>query len=149
MTEDTERVFARAHGRRCVHDACDGGKRVLPRPRMHDVDTPLDVLRARLVEFNGAREWARFHNPKDLATALTVEAGELLELFLWRRPDTSDLPDRQRLEAECADVLICLVNLANATGIDLMAAAEQKLAHNALKYPVEKARGNAKKYDDL
>jgi len=116
---------------------------------MRDADTPLEVLRARLAEFNTAREWGRFHNPKDLATALTVEAGELLELFLWRRPELADLPDRQRLEHECADVLICLVNLASATGIDLMAAAEQKLALNAAKYPVEKARGNAKKYDDL
>lgn len=116
---------------------------------MHDADTPLDVLRLRLVEFNTARDWAQFHNPKDLATALTVEAGELLELFLWRRPDPSDQPARTRLEEECADILICLVNLANAAGIDLMAAAERKLAQNAAKYPVDKARGSARKYDDL
>jgi len=118
---------------------------------MHDVDTPLAVLSARLAEFNAARDWGRYHNPKDLATALSVEASELLELFLWKRPtfEAEDLPPRERLAAECADVLICLVNLTRALGIDLMAAAADKIAVNDAKYPVERARGNAKKYTEL
>ncbi|MFO0748765.1 MAG: nucleotide pyrophosphohydrolase [Myxococcota bacterium] len=116
---------------------------------MNDADTPLAALKERLAEFNAAREWQRFHNPKDVATALAVEAGELLELFLWRRPDGDDLPERQRLEDEAADVLICLANLANALGLDLMAAAQAKLARNGERYPVDKARGNAKKWDEL
>lgn len=116
---------------------------------MEDATTPIAALRARLAEFNAAREWGRFHNPKDVATALAVEAGELLELFLWRRPELADLPDRDRLADEAADVLICLANFANATGLDLMAAVERKIARNEARYPVEKARGNAKKYDEL
>ncbi|MCC6623967.1 MAG: nucleotide pyrophosphohydrolase [Deltaproteobacteria bacterium] len=118
---------------------------------MHDADTPLAVLSSRLAEFNAARDWGRFHNPKDLATALAIEASELLELFLWKPAshEPADWPARARLEAECADVLICLVNLARTLGVDLMAAAEDKLAHNADKYPVERARGSAKKYDEL
>jgi len=118
---------------------------------MSDADTPLAALSSRLADFNAAREWGRYHNPKDLATAVSVEAAELLELFLWRPAshDPADLPARVRLEAECADVLICLVNLARVAGVDLMAAAERKLAENAAKYPVERARGSAKKYDEL
>ena len=115
---------------------------------MNDATTTLAELVSALAEFNRARDWERFHTPRDLAMALSVEAAELLELFLWKAgPDA--LPEKERLEEELGDVLICLANLAARAGVDLMAAAEGKLAKNALKYPVERARGNARKWDEL
>lgn len=107
----------------------------------------LGALRAALAEFNRARDWEPFHTPRDLAMALSVEAGELLELFLWKADGA--LPDRERLREELGDVLICLVNLAARVDVDLLAAATDKLAANARKYPVATARGNAKKWDEL
>ncbi len=108
---------------------------------------PLASLAEALAAFNEAREWGRFHTPRDLAMALSVEAGELLELFLWKQgPD--DLPARERLREELGDVLICLVNLAGRLEIDLLAAARDKLAKNAERYPVERARGNAIKWTE-
>ena len=112
----------------------------------------LDTLRARLRIFIAEREWERFHNPKNLAMALVVEAGELVEQFQWLTPHEADhLRPEQRaeVELEIADVLIYLVELADRLGIDPLAAAEKKLALNAAKYPVEKARGHAAKYDKL
>ncbi len=113
---------------------------------MHDRDTALAELAERLAVFNGERDWGRFHTPRDLAMAVSIEAGELLELFLWK-PDA--MPDVGRLREELADVLICLVNLAAKVDVDLMAAASDKLAANAAKYPVERARGNAKKWSEF
>jgi len=106
--------------------------------------TPLTELGKALAEFNAAREWGRFHTPRDLAMALSIEASEVLELFLWKAQD--DLPERERLREELGDVMICLVNLAARTGIDLMAAASDKLAKNGVNYPVDKARGRADKW---
>lgn len=106
----------------------------------------MSQLAAHIAAFNQERDWGRFHTPRDLAMAVSVEAGELLELFLWK-PEV--LPERERLREELADVLICLVNLATKVDIDLMAAAADKLAKNAVKYPVERARGNAKKWSEL
>jgi len=115
---------------------------------MDDASTPLSELAAALAEFNTEREWGRFHTPRDLAMALSVEGSELLELFLWK-DGPADLPPPERLREELADVLICLVNLAGRLDIDLMAAAADKLTKNARKYPVERARGNAKKWTEL
>lgn len=111
---------------------------------MDDATTPIATLARALAEFNGARDWGRFHTPRDLAMALSIEAAEALELFLWKAE--GDVPERARLREELGDVMICLVNLAARTGIDLMAAASDKLAKNAVKYPVEKARGRADKW---
>ncbi len=113
---------------------------------MNDRDTALAELATRLAAFNDERDWGRFHTPRDLAMTVSVEAGELLELFLWK---TDELPEPARLREELADVLICLVNLAAKVDIDLMAAAADKLAANAAKYPVDRARGNAKKWTEL
>jgi dCTP diphosphatase len=115
------------------------------------IDT-IDTLRTRLRVFVAERDWDKFHNPKNLAMALVGEAGELVEHFQWLTPDEADhLPPETRaeVELEVADVLIFLVELADRLGIDPLAAAERKLALNAKKYPVEKARGSAKKYDKL
>jgi NTP pyrophosphatase (non-canonical NTP hydrolase) len=112
----------------------------------------LDTLRERLRAFVQERDWSRYHNPKNLAMALVAEAGELVEHFQWLTPEQADqlAPDvRTEVEHEIADVLIYLVELADRLGIDPLAAAEAKLAINARKYPVEKARGRATKYDKL
>ena len=112
-----------------------------------------DLVRA-VLRFRDEREWRQFHNPKDLAISITLEAAELLEQFQWKRPDEveallADAASRQRVGEEMADLLILLISLADAAGIDLVAAAEAKLAENARKYPVNRARGSAKKYDQL
>ena len=112
----------------------------------------LDTLRTRLRVFVAERDWDQFHNPKNLAMALVAEAGELVEHFQWLTPEQADhLPAETRVEVEheIADVLIFLVELADRLGVDPLAAAERKLVLNEKKYPVEKARGSAKKYDKL
>ena len=112
----------------------------------------LDALRTRLRVFVAERDWDQFHNPKNLAMALVAAAGELVEHFQWLTPAQADhLPPETRVEVEheIADVLIFLVELADRLGVDPLAAAERKLVLNEKKYPVEKARGSAKKYDKL
>jgi NTP pyrophosphatase (non-canonical NTP hydrolase) len=98
------------------------------------------------------RDWQQFHSPKNLASALIVEAGELLEHFQWMTEEHSrSLPPEKKaaVAEELADVLLYLVQFANALGIDPIAAAQAKLQANELKYPVDKARGNSKKYTEL
>jgi dCTP diphosphatase len=98
------------------------------------------------------REWDQFHSPKNLASALVVESAELLEHFQWLTEDQSrrlDSPKRDAVAAELADVLLYLLQLSGALGIDLVAAAQEKLKANALKYPVHLARGNSRKYDEF
>ncbi len=112
----------------------------------------LEALRARLAHFAGERDWDQFHNPKNLAMALAGEAGELLEHFQWLTfEQAANLPRETRAEVamEAADVLLFLVRLCDKLDIDLAAAAEKKLALNAKKYPVEKSRGRATKYNKL
>jgi NTP pyrophosphatase (non-canonical NTP hydrolase) len=112
----------------------------------------LDSLRTRLRVFVAERDWDQFHNPKNLAMALVAEAGELVEHFQWLTPEQAERLPAETLaevEHEIADVLIFLVELADRLGVDPLAAAERKLVLNEKKYPVEKARGSAKKYDKL
>ncbi len=112
----------------------------------------LETLRERLAQFAAERDWDQFHNPKNLAMAMAGEAGELIEHFQWLTPDqAANLPRAARDEValECADVLLFLVRLCDKLGIDLAAAAEKKLKLNAKKYPVEKSKGRATKYDKL
>jgi NTP pyrophosphatase (non-canonical NTP hydrolase) len=109
-------------------------------------------LRDRLRAFTREREWGRYHTPKNLAMALIVEAAELAEHFQWLTPEESQSLQhgkREQIRDELADVLIYLVELADTLEVDLVAAAQDKIAKNAQKYPVDKARGNAKKYDEL
>ena len=109
---------------------------------------PLDVegLTRRLIEFRDARNWARFHNPKDLAIGLSVEAAELVEVFLWRPPEEAD---RARIEEELADVFAFVLLLAEKYGIDLERILRRKIELNESKYPVERARDRSDKYDRL
>ncbi|MGH8702404.1 MAG: nucleotide pyrophosphohydrolase [Burkholderiales bacterium] len=112
----------------------------------------LESLRVRLAEFAAERDWEQFHNPKNLAMALAGEAGELLEHFQWLTFEQAErLPRDARADValEAADVLLFLVRLCDKLGIDLAAACEKKLALNAKKYPVDKARGRATKYNKL
>ena len=118
---------------------------------MNRIDS-IEALRTRLRVFVAERDWDQFHKPKNLAMALVDEAGELVEHFQWLTPAQADhlAPEsRVEVEHEIADVLIYLVELADRLGIDPLAAADRKLALNEKKYPVEKARGSAKKYDKL
>ena len=101
--------------------------------------------------FVAERDWERFHSPKNLARALSVEASELVELFQWLSEDESaalDDAQRRRVAEELADVLWFLVRLSDRLDIDLLEAAGRKLAENAKKYPAEKVRGQARKYTE-
>ena len=112
----------------------------------------LEELRERLRAFAAARDWDQFHSPKNLAMALAAEAGELLEVFQWLTEEQSLrlAPEAQAAASEeIADVLLYLVRLADRLGIDPFEAARAKLAKNDAKYPVEKARGHARKYTKL
>jgi NTP pyrophosphatase (non-canonical NTP hydrolase) len=112
----------------------------------------LTQLRDALREFAAERDWDQFHSPKNLASALSVEASELLEIFQWLTEEQSrNLTPEQLAHAreELADVLNYLVRLADKLDVNLMDAAREKIAQNALKYPAEKARGSMKKYSEL
>jgi NTP pyrophosphatase (non-canonical NTP hydrolase) len=111
---------------------------------MVDAETSVGQLRARVAEFVQARAWERFHVPKDLAIALSIEASELLEIFLWRdRGPPADWPVdvRRAVADELADVLIYGLSLANAVGLDVSDAIAAKLVQNEAKYPAERFRG--------
>lgn len=113
---------------------------------------PLQNLAQQLIEFSRERDWNQFHSPKNLASALVVEAGELLEPFQWLTEEESRALDPAKLEAvadEMADVLLYLIQLSTVLNIDLVAVADAKLKRNAQKYPVERARGTSKKYNEL
>jgi NTP pyrophosphatase (non-canonical NTP hydrolase) len=112
----------------------------------------LQELRDALRAFAAARDWDQFHSPKNLAVAVSVEAGELLEHFQWTAEAQSSVlpPDSAaKIEGEMADVLIYLVRLADKLEIDLLSAARRKIALNAERYPVSKAKGSSRKYTEL
>ena len=114
--------------------------------------TELESLRDELRKFAQARDWDQFHSPKNLAMALSAEAGELLEVFQWLTEEQSRrlTPEAQAAASEeIADVLLYLIRLGDQLGIDPVAAAQRKLVANAQKYPADKARGSSKKYTEL
>lgn len=122
--------------------------------RMSDVETTVSELREKILAFARERDWEKFHSPKNLSMALAGEAAELMEHFLWLDGPESvraaEDPDRaQSVRAELADVVIYALEFANVCEIDLSDAILEKLRENAAKYPVEKARGNARKYTEL
>ncbi len=111
----------------------------------------LALLGARLRTFAAARDWQQFNCPKNLAMALTGEAGELAAEFQWLTLAQSEAPEPERLariQAECADVLIYLVQLADRLGFDLIDAANAKIDRNDARYPADRVRGSARKYDE-
>jgi NTP pyrophosphatase (non-canonical NTP hydrolase) len=112
----------------------------------------LEALREEIRRFATERDWEQFHSPKNLAMGLSVEASEVLEHFQWLTGrESADLPTEKKeaLRLELADVFIYLIRLADTLDVDLVDAARDKLIVNADKYPVEKAKGIAIKYDEL
>jgi len=119
-----------------------------------DSTTTISDLKARVRAFVRERDWEQFHTPKNLSMALAAESGELMEHFLWAtgeqsRAITEDPAKRARIADELADVVIYALGFANVTDLDLASAIEAKMAANARKYPVEKARGRSDKYTEL
>ena len=112
----------------------------------------LAELQQRIISFRDARDWKQFHNPKDLAISLLLEAGELLEHFQWKNTEEvkKHLADHKNdVSDELADVLYWILLITNDLDIDVLAALSKKLDKNEVKYPVEKAKGNHKKYTEL
>jgi dCTP diphosphatase len=110
----------------------------------------LRALQQRLAAFAAARDWDQFHSPKNLAMALSVEAAELVEEFQWLTEEQSrslDAERGERVRLELADVFIYLLRMADKLDVDLMRAADDKIAHNERKYPAERVRGDSRKYD--
>lgn len=117
-----------------------------------DEATPLGEIAAAIHAFNEARDWAQYHSPRNLAMSLSVEANELLELYLWSADGGPQPPVSTRgpkVAEEAADVLITLLSFCQRANIDLAAAAQAKLARNAERYPVERARGRLEKAAEL
>ena len=112
----------------------------------------LESIQKKIISFRNERDWAQFHNPKNLAEALSIEAGELLENFLWKTTDQSrnlSAEEHKNVKEELADIFIFLTYLCEEYKIDVLAEVEKKITKNELKYPVHKAKGSAKKYTEL
>jgi dCTP diphosphatase len=113
---------------------------------------PIRDLTLQIRAFRDARDWKQFHGPKELAVALAAEAGELLQHFVWQTPEQSEQRARERRDAiagEIADVGILLLELADTIELDLADIMRAKLARNEVRYPVDKARGSNRKYNEL
>ena len=106
--------------------------------------TDLKQLKQKIHDFNEERDWMQFHSPQNLAKSIVIEAGELLECFQW-----SEDFDKEAVCEEMADVYTYLLDLSEALGVDLIEITDRKMDKNALKYPVDKARGSSVKYDKL
>lgn len=102
-----------------------------------------------LVKFRNERDWAQFHDTKNLAVALSIEAAELNELFLWKDLKESDLVDKEKIKEELADVFAYAFLLAEKQNLDVKQIVLDKIKRNGEKYPVDKAKGSAKKYNEL
>jgi len=114
-------------------------------------DAGLDELRERVKRFAVERDWEQFHSPKNLAMALSVEVAELVEHFQWLTEEQSRTLDTTRLEQvrlELADVFIYLLRISDRLGVDLLEAAADKIVLNEKKYPADRVRGSARKYDE-
>lgn len=106
----------------------------------------MDDVIARLRQFRDDRDWKQFHNPKDLSLALSIEAAELLEVFLWKNPEKANV---EKVKEELADVFAYAFLLADSYGLDVRKIMLDKIELNEIKYPVCKAKGSAKKYTEL
>ncbi|MCB0707591.1 MAG: nucleotide pyrophosphohydrolase [Saprospiraceae bacterium] len=111
--------------------------------------TDIQQITEVLLKFRDERNWAQFHDSKNLATAISIEAGELNELFLWKGIEESEQVDRQRLKEELADIFAFCFLLAEKHKFDVKEIVLEKIAANAEKYPVSKSKDTATKYTDL
>jgi NTP pyrophosphatase (non-canonical NTP hydrolase) len=109
---------------------------------MSDID---DIVNA-ITQFNRDRDWEQFHNTKDLALAINIEAGELLEQFLWKEAGNENV---DKVKEELADILTFSLLMASKYGFDVKEIMINKINNNSLKYPIDKAKGTAKKYNEL
>ena len=112
----------------------------------------IESLSAKLKKFAEERDWEQFHSPKNLASALVVEAAELLEIFQWMKEDESKKPNERTLDKvkeEIADIQIYLLRISDVMGINIQEAVKAKIEKNSAKYPIDKAKGTSKKYDEL
>jgi dCTP diphosphatase len=119
---------------------------------MNSESSEIQSIVLRLREFADNRDWEQFHSPKNLSMALAVEAGELMEIFQWLPQEDSrklEEKDMSKAAAEIADVAIYLIRLSDVMGIDLLDTIKAKIDRNEEKYPIDKARGNSKKYTDF
>lgn len=108
--------------------------------------TEIQDIINKIVAFRDERDWAQFHNSKDLALAISIEAAELNELFLWKSAEDVAV---DKVKEELADVLMFSLLLAHKHGLDIVSIIQDKLAVNEAKYPVDKSKGSAKKYTEL
>ncbi|MBO7117218.1 MAG: nucleotide pyrophosphohydrolase [Bacteroidales bacterium] len=108
--------------------------------------TDIEEILIKLRKFNLERDWDQFHNGKDLAIAISMEANELLECFLWKKPEDAKI---EKVKEELADVLNYAFQMADRYGLDIKTIMLDKLDINAKKYPVEKAKGSSNKYNEL
>jgi NTP pyrophosphatase (non-canonical NTP hydrolase) len=109
----------------------------------------LNFLKRELEKFRDARHWQQFHNTKDLALAISIESAELNELFLWKTIEESEKVDKNKIREELADVFAFSILLAGKHGFDIKEMVLEKIRKNNEKYPVEKSKGTAKKYNEL
>jgi NTP pyrophosphatase (non-canonical NTP hydrolase) len=108
--------------------------------------TDIKEIIQTLITFRNERDWEQFHNAKDLALAINIEAGELLELFLWKKPEDAD---KDKVREELADVFAFSFLLADKYGFDVRQIILDKIKQNGEKYPIDKSKGVSKKYDEL
>jgi NTP pyrophosphatase (non-canonical NTP hydrolase) len=109
----------------------------------------MKFLMSELVKFRDERDWAQFHDSKNLAIAISIEAAELNEIFLWKTPAESEKIDKNLIKEELADILTFSLLLAEKHGFDVGEIVLEKMKINAQKYPIEKSKGTAKKYNAL
>ncbi len=109
----------------------------------------LQNITSQILKFRDARDWKQFHNPKDMALSLILEASELAEHFQWKSESDLKTLDREAIGDELADVLYWVLLLASDLGIDLEKAFHTKMKKNERKYPIEKAKGKSDKYSEL
>ena len=108
-----------------------------------------DKIIKELIQFRDDRDWKQFHDSKNLALAISIEAAELNELFLWKKENEIDNINIERLKEEIADILSFTFLLAEKHNLDIFDIVSEKIKNNALKYPVDKSKGTSKKYNEL
>ena len=118
------------------------------------MNKPFESILEKIKKFRDERDWKKFHYPKDMAEAISIESSELLELFLWKTKEESiefvkDKKNHEEISDEVADIMTFLIEFIDNCGIDIEKAIEKKLQKNAQKYPVNKAKGEATKYTKI